>query len=271
MKSVSILVLLVVVSATSKQLSFGQNKNIENYLIISGSIEKAENDPMEGATVRLLENDSLKDSIITKANGKFTFQLELNHQFVMEVSKQDYVKKIFNINSAIPENVQGDWECAFLVLLFQPCPDLDLSLLKKPLFNLAYNNAKHEFDPVDANDNAIKGKLNQLLLDNSKCIDNEYRNIVRKADRLYHQKKYNEAMASYHEALDKRNDNYVKGQIAEIEKIPIEAKADSLYAKKDYADAVVIYKQALEKCPNDRELIGKISKIDKILGIQQKK
>lgn len=272
MKSVSVLVILVIVWTTGKQLSYGQDKSIEkNYLIISGSVEKADKDPMEGATVRLFENDSLKDSVITTVNGKFTFQLELNHEFVLEVSKQNYVKKTFNINTAIPEDIPGDWECAFLVVLFQPCPNLDLSLLKKPLFSLSYNNVTHGFAPIEAYDNTIREELNQLLLDNSNCVEDEFRNIVKNADRQYHQKKYHEALALYNESLDKRNDNYVKGKITEIKKIFIVHKADSLFAKKEYEDARVIYKQALDETPNDKHLIGKISKIDKILATPKKK
>ena len=249
-----------------KQLSYSQDKDsVTNYLLINCTVERTKNDPMGETLVKLFEYGNPIDSFITSNNGLFSFKLNLNSEFIFEVYKPNYVKKIFSVNTKIPDNISGYWKYEFVLSLFQLCPNLDIPLLKKALFNIAYNNEQHRFTPTEAYDRAYNEQFKQLLIDNTKCMDKEFQKNLTNGDTYYHQKKYNEALNFYNDAYADRNEDYVKSKIEALEKTLYLIKADSLFLQKRFIDAKEIYRLVLEKSFKDKKIMKRIVEIDRIL------
>ncbi len=258
----------------------GQKKdNKDNSLTISGEVDNSEDKPLAGAFIKLFEKGNLVKTITTGADGIFNFQLGLNSEFIIEVSMEGMVTKLFNINTAIPDYEKGSWDRTFSVTLFEPCPGVDMSLLQNPVFKLVYNSMNREFLPEKSYDKIMLEKLQQLMKRNDDCIEEQYTSIVRKADRQLEEKLYNDATETYKIALGKRpDDKYVKDKIAEIEKILSSqkkngklyddyiAQADKQFNNKSYVLSKEFYKRALGIKPDEDYPKSQIAAIDKLLA-----
>jgi tetratricopeptide (TPR) repeat protein len=272
--------LFVLLSLFNYQAISAQKKDgKENYLTIDGVVDKGEDNPIEGATVKLFEKGNLVNSITTGKDGMFNFKLGVNSEFLLEVSMTGMVTKLFNVNTTVPEYEKGIWDRAFSVTLFEPCAGVDMSLLQSPVFKLVYNSLNREFLPEKNYDKVMVDKLQQLTKKNDDCIEEQYNSIVRKADRQLAEKKYNDAVETYKIALGKRpKDEYVKGKIAEIEKILSNqkkneklyddyiAQADKQFSNKSYVLSKEFYKRALGLKPDEDYPKSQMAAIDKLLA-----
>ena len=108
--------------------------------------------------------------------------------------------------------------------------------------------------------------------------ETEYQALVKAADALRDQKKYDQAIVKYKEAAAKKNEQYVQDQINSIKKIQDDqkaveanetkfkeaiAQADNLYNQKKYAEAKVKYEAAKQIKPTDSYTTTRITDIDK--------
>ena len=244
-------------------------------------VEKAEDVSMDSAVAKLLKNGTLVSTIVTKADGVVTFNLEPNSDYTIEISKQGYVSKIISINTKVPDYETKAYEVAFSILLFIPCPGLDYSVLKDPVVRLEYNDLRGDFLPEKKYDEIMGSKMQILLEKNQKCKDDIFNNQVKKADNLFSVKKYKEAREIYVIAQNMRPENeYVKNKIAEIDKLLADqqaneklyndyiAQADKQFNDKKYSFAKDIYKRALTIKPGAEYPTSQIAAIDKILAQQ---
>lgn len=119
-----------------------------------------------------------------------------------------------------------------------------------------------------------KEKQDQLA---EKQKEDEYKKIVATADALRDQKKYNEAIAKYNEALKIKEEQYVRDQIANINKsIADEKKAqeleanykkamdagETMFSQKKYAEAKTSFNEALKLKPNDPTALKRLADIE---------
>ena len=95
---------------------------------------------------------------------------------------------------------------------------------------------------------------------------------------MFNAGKYLEAKAAYNKALAlKPNEQYPKDKIAEIDRMlggnysRAIAKADSLFTARDYEGARKMYEEALKYKPGDEYATDRISKIDKIKDLFDKR
>jgi len=281
-KSVQKLFFFVAIILLFWQPSFAQNeeaKKGDSYLTINGIVDRGENKPLGDATVKLFEKGNLENTINTGIDGIFHFKLDINSEYILEVSKPGLITKIFSINTTIPSYEKGIWDRAFSVTLFEPCQGVDMSLLSNPMLKLVYNERNHEFMADKNYEKVMIDKLHQLYDDNDKCIEEAYQSIVRKADRQFAEKKYTDARETYTLALNKRpDDEYVKGKIAEIDRILSAQKnneklyndyvsqGDIQFKSKNYAIAKELYKRALNIKPGAEYPTSQIQAIDKLLA-----
>ncbi len=261
-------------------IMFGQNE--KKVTITTGIIIESDIDiPLAGAQATLFENGKSISKTITKADGIVTFTLQPNSEYIIEFSKEKYVSKRVSINTKVPIYENQQFEIAFSILLFVPCEGLDYSVLQNPVLKVTYNDVKRDFLPDKFYDELMKSKLEQLMNKNQECLDAKFKELVRKADRLFHEKRYAEARPVYEEAnMVKPKDEYVKKQIDEIDKLLAKEKKDS----KQYADILLQadkyfenqrypmarewYQKALTIRPNETYPANQIAKIDSLLNRQ---
>jgi tetratricopeptide (TPR) repeat protein len=255
-----------------------QDKKIPTFTT-SLVIEKLENVGLEGATAKLFEQGTLDSTITTKMDGIVNFNLKMNSNYTIEISKSGYISKIISINTKIPKYENQSFVVGFPVGLFVPCEGLDWSVLKNPVVKIVYNDLRRDF-LADKNYGDLMGpKVEDLMDRNEKCKDDIYNKQVKKADNLLSVKKYTEARENYVIAKNMRpDDNYVQKKIAEIDKLLADqqaneklyndyiTQADKQFNDKNYALAKEIYKRALTIKSGAPYPTSQIAAIDKILA-----
>ncbi len=127
-------------------------------------------------------------------------------------------------------------------------------------------------------------EINKILKDmeDAKAKDQQYNDIIGKADLAFSNKKYTDSRGLYQQALGlKPEQQHPKDRIAEIDKIlaglkdqeekdrkynEIIAKADASFNTKTYPDAKSLYTSALGLKPDEKYPKDQLAKIDKILA-----
>jgi tetratricopeptide (TPR) repeat protein len=99
-----------------------------------------------------------------------------------------------------------------------------------------------------------------------------YIKIVPKADALYDERKFDEALELYKRALSfRKNDEHVIQRIYEIEKDlqydKIVKKADDCYKKRDYEKALELYKRCQAFRKNDQHVTKMIRKTERKIEV----
>ena len=278
LKITKIASLLLALTVICGQQIKSQEKD-ERYLTLNGVVDKGEDQPLAGAVAKLYEKGKLINTITTGSDGMFNFKVSMNSEFTFEVSKEGLVTKIFYVNTKIPDYSKGIWDRAFAVSLFQPCPGVDVSILKSPIFKLVYNERNREFITDKEYEEGMLVKLYKLMDENDKCFEDVFKNLVKKADRQYADKKYAEARDTYVEALGKRtSDENVKEKIAEIDKLLVGQKtndklyndyvtqADKQFNDKNYVMAKEFYRRALAMKPGSTYPTSQMAVIEKLLA-----
>ena len=276
----------VIVSILNYLLIYSQQNTSQqnNVTITTGIIvEKEPDKPMQGAKAVLYEKGKEIESVITKTDGIVTFKLNPNTEYLMEISKEGYVSKRVSIVTRIPQYEKQQFEVAFSILLFVPCEGLDYSVLQNPVLKIIYNDVKRDFLADKTYDELMRAKLEQLMQKNEQCIEDKYQSVVKKADKLFNEKKYNESLNIYQDAKKLRpDDKYVNTQIDKINKILSEqknnetayqnyiAQADKQFRTQNYPLAKELYSRALEIKPQETYPAQQIAEIDKIISQKNK-
>lgn len=113
--------------------------------------------------------------------------------------------------------------------------------------------------------------------------DSEYLNLIKAADMLRDQKKYEQAISKYKEAVLKKDEQYPKDEISKLEKLIADQKketenqakyleavklADMFYNQKSYLAAKEKYTLANQLKPSEQHPITRLTDIEKKLGEQ---
>ncbi len=130
-------------------------------------------------------------------------------------------------------------------------------------------------------DALIQAQKKEELIKNQ--ADAEYNNLIKAADGLRDQKKYDLAISKYEEALTKKNEQYPKDQIIAIKKLVEQqkkdaeneakykeavAQADGFFNQKSYMAAKDKYKLANSLKPTEQHPINRLAEIEKKLEEQ---
>jgi tetratricopeptide (TPR) repeat protein len=266
-------------------LLFSQNSDEANegVLTIELQIDRGEEKPFQGVTGKLYEKGVLAKTILSDVEGIISFNLKANSEFIIEVSAKDYITKKVEINTVVAGNEKKTFQIGFPMYMFIPCPGLDLTVLKDPILKVSYNEVRREFMQNKDYEKIMLKKLKELGEQNDTCRDEQYNNIVRKANKLFDEKKYLEARKEYVDAVDQQPTNqFAIDRIAEIDRLLANDKSkDKLYndyiaqgdkqlANKSYVMAKEFYKRALTLKAGEKYPAAQIEAIDKLLADKNK-
>lgn len=236
-------------------------------------------DELEGVTAKLFEKGNLVETQVTKADGSAMFKMQANSEYSIEISKQKYVSKKISIITKIPDYEKQQFVINLPILLFKPCAKLDYSVLNDPVAKVQYDDLRRDFFPEKSYEKVMISKLQQLMKNNEDCKEDEYQDIVKKGDREFTEKKYEDSRSTYVKAQQIRPENeHVIAQIAEIDRILAEKKnkekaydnyitqADKQFSAKNYTLAREFYKRALTSRPGAEYPTSQIAAIEKLLA-----
>jgi hypothetical protein len=202
-----------------------------------------------GGIITLFKNGQQQQQVVTTSNGKFSFELLPNAEYIIAITKPGFVTKKFKIVTA---NVPSDRAEAGNFNPFEP--DVSLfemptspeiakrveAILSQPIAIYQYIPTENNFNYDEKYTQAIQSKLTELAdlqktvekdmqekaknaaLEAQKQLetDNKYKAAIAKADKALSTADYAMAKAGYNEALGvKPQETYPKQKLAEIDKL----------------------------------------------------
>jgi tetratricopeptide (TPR) repeat protein len=285
-----LLILVSLFIACSGMISHAQEKAAERYLEVRGTSE-LEMQPLARATAHLYEGTTEIQAIQTGSDGGFSFRLEINKQYTIEVEKEGLVSKRISFNTAMPDEEKGAWMNEFSIGLLKFCDGVDYSTLKESVDNVKFDQKRREFVSDKDYVNRMRPRLESVLAKYDQCMLNKYDAAIKKGDQAFLQKNTKDALAAYQEALDiYPRETYPSKQINEINRqlgkqqksaeqsekqaqSNIEdkynlslAKASVAYTKKDFATAKQYYQDALKIKPDESIPKARMQEIETILA-----
>ena len=256
------------------------SQDAERYLEINGTVE-LNMKPVSRAVITLYEGNSKIKSVKTGSGGRFSFKLDMNKDYTIEVSKEGYVSKKIRFVTKIPDEVTGIWVREFAVGLVKYCEGVNYSVLNDPVDVIKYSVRREDFDSDKTFVYKVKPRLENLYIDVDQCLIEKYNNTLNEADKLMNDKKYDEARKKYEQAMEMFPDEeYPEEQIGKINDYIFRDKnienlykrtigeAEALYAQKRYEEALLKYKGALKLKPQETHLNQKISEIESLKAEQ---
>jgi hypothetical protein len=146
-------------------------KKEENYLEIKGSVrqtrgkEKTDTKPIDSALISIYYSDHVFTKIWTNKKGKCAFRLPLNEDYRIEISKEGFTTKYFEVNAKLPHGKKGIFYFDFDLDLFIKIAKLDISVLKKPIARVTFNKVSNQFTYDAAYTNRINLDLKKMYRD----------------------------------------------------------------------------------------------------------
>ncbi len=258
-----------------------QEKTAERYLDIRGTSE-LDMQPLSRATANLYEGSNKVKSVQTGSDGSFSFRLDMNKQYTIEVEKDGLVSKRISFNTSLPDEEKGTWMNEFSIGLVKKCNGVDYSVLTEPVDKISFDAKRREFVSDKNYVSGMRSRIENMLIKNDQCMLNQYEAAVKKGDQLAAQKNYQEALAAYKEAqeiyptemypgkqISEINNQMSKQQnSAEVYKKLIE-EADALASQQKYAEALQKYKGAASLNPQEAYARQKVAEIEKAMAQEQ--
>lgn len=137
------------------------SRSFEGVIRVKGVVYQ-EDLPIDGAILDVFVNGVKSDVYITRANGRFQFDLDPNHEYVIKVSQFGKVSKMVKLNAYLPKEEFGNWEVGFNVELFDQMEGLDVTVLKDPIAVIFFDKQKGYFDYDENYSKLVAHKLDAL-------------------------------------------------------------------------------------------------------------
>ena len=134
--------------------------------------------PVEAATITIFEGSKVYLKLETNSKGKCDFRLPLEHIFKIQVSKNGFVSKYFEVKTVVPKTNFGKYEFNFNLDIFEEIKNMDVSVLKKPIGKVFFDpdNKRFEYDDIYSSEVNLTSKqlyknyfeLEQARIDSAK-------------------------------------------------------------------------------------------------------
>ncbi len=209
-----ILISVFLIAFFSGISSFAQES--ERYLEVRGTSE-LEMQPLSSATANLYEGTNKIQSIQTASDGSFSFRLEINKQYTIEVVKDGLVGKRISFNTTMPDEEKGKWMNEFSIGLVKYCDGVDYSALKEPVDIVKFDPKRRQYVSDKDYVGRMRPKIENVLAKYDQCMMDKYDAAIKKGNEAYQQKNMQEAIAAYKEAQEiYPRETFPAKQISEI-------------------------------------------------------
>lgn len=254
------------------------------YLLIKGNV--ISKNPLniyslkDGAIIEVIQNNVRTQKIITDKNGNFEIKLPYQNEYIIEISKQGLIKKIFVINTIVPSsyNFRKQSTYKFSVSIFPIIEDIDLSIFESPIARISYYSEKEGFffnyDEARQINFQVK-EIENMVLVTILLKEKNYKNCIKFGNISFNIKSYEKALMYFTEASGiYPEEKYPKQKVSEIYKILINEKdyqytiqiSDNLFNLGKYQKAKDGYIKALILKPTDQYPALRIIEINKIIN-----
>lgn len=143
------------------------NKRIQYYYLeLKGTVRESipseveEIKPIDSALISI--SGYLNQKAYSNKKGKCLIKLPLDKTYKIEVSKKGFVTKFIEVNTKIPFGTNTDFGFSFDIDLLENINRLDVSVLKKPIAKVLYDNLKGQFEYDVSYTNRINSELKKM-------------------------------------------------------------------------------------------------------------
>jgi len=239
--------------------------------------------PIVDANIIITQNSKIVNKLLTDATGHFNFTVPFGVDYLITVSKDEFVSKKFDINTngIPPEKSSSNFKVIQAdITLFKRMKGVDYSILDQPIIKYSYNAEDEVFD---FDEKLLKDMLNKIetiheteddITLKQKQEESAYKNTIKLADKAFSKEDWQSAIVKYQEA-NKINpkESYPLTQLDNItklvsEKLALEnkAKADKALADKALADKAAAEKLASENKAKADKLLADKALADKAMA-----
>ena len=270
------LILVILMVLLFVQLNYSQ-ETTTGYVMVKGVVVEGKS-TLNKAKVILFEGNKNVEEKTTSPGGKFMFKLDLRKEYIISFEKEGYVSKKVSFSTVVPESENGIWEYKFSLELFEMIEGLDVSFLDKPISKIKYYEFSADFDYDNEYTKSMMSRLERMMEEAEALKNSEYQDLIDKADGLYSQEKYEEALDLYDAAIDVNPySEYPDQKIFEItrylkKKDAIDeafnraiAEADKNYDIQNYEPALSFYQRALSLKSIEEYPQNRIAEIENLL------
>lgn len=114
---------------------------------IYGKVLQPNSKPLENAEIQILHNNKPTKEGQTSKNGKFSFSISLNTEYVFVVKCEGYIQKSVELYTSVPDKfIKNDHEYEFDVKLMKYSDKLDIEVMLKPVGLVFFNDEKKYWD-----------------------------------------------------------------------------------------------------------------------------
>ena len=154
--SVLLIVFLFFSSASfvsiSPDASLGDTIKVgDYYLEMKGTVRESKGTlkdevfPMDSAMITIYLGEIPYSEILTNKKGRCTFKLPLDKVFKISVSKKGFVTKYFEVITKVPFDKKDVYSFSFDIDIFEDIKGLDVTVLKKPVAKVSFNQVMEQF------------------------------------------------------------------------------------------------------------------------------
>lgn len=247
------------------------------YVDIKGKIKDGSKS-ISTVKIEVYESNILKESVNSESSGRFNLKLEFDKKYIIQFSKNSYVSKKVEFDTHVDEK-QYVWPYPFTIELFETIDGLDVSALNAPVTKIYYSKNEGDFIFDIPYTNGMKAKIAQIQIEIDAFKRQAYTNKIGEADKKYREKKFDQAIDLYEEAITINPfTDYPDKQIMLCEKRLAGsdgdqriydkniASADQYFNDKRYELAKSDYKKAQKVFPDKAHPKNRIIEIDALLA-----
>lgn len=247
-------------------------------IIQAGGYVKSGNKKLNGVLVKIYSEGKVYTEQVTDRIGRYSFILQFNKNYRIVLAKEGYLKSIYIINTAAPEEVVKAkeeilWQTYFE--MYEQMPGMTMEYFPKPMASYMYdnwfivesNNYEKEIEPELT-------ELEKVIEENKQVAFIDYK---QKADSLLTEESYEEAVLAFNSALELKADaKDVKKKRKSAQKMLKKslsldeeyaktiADADKEFIKDNFDEAIALYQKAVIYNPKETYPTDKLYQIDSI-------
>ena len=182
---------------------FSSPTNLQSQNIAAFGVIKYESEKVSGASVKVFQDGRLVEQMVTSRNRGYGFTLEYNTEYRIEIAKEGYLKEIILIDTEVPQDVLnlGDqilWEPDFE--LYKIMPEMTLDEFEKPVARYIFDKEYWGFLEDKKYQASVKSMLTKTTSTIARLRVRAYNKERARADKLYREGNYEEAIIAYEEA-----------------------------------------------------------------------
>ncbi len=131
----------------------------KHFLYMAGEVRTVTGD-LPHTLVEIFTDSVTRFAVLaTDTEGWIGIELPLQNTYIIKFIKRGYVTKKIKVDTHVPENFVNDYSCEFVTEMFPQIPEIDASVLERPVANFHFSEKRRNFE-YDA---LLSAKINRQL------------------------------------------------------------------------------------------------------------